>query len=90
MKHVQMNISTYWQTRPRPGGTVQLARLRYALSAISLLEAGDKDGAVWTADDRRGMRAWVGNMTAWWLDSYLGRSAHTLKNNIGLAYSVVL
>jgi hypothetical protein len=36
------------------------------------------------------MRAWVGNMTAWWLDSYLGRSAHALKNNIGLAYSVVL
>lgn len=71
------------------GGTVQLARLRYALSVISLLEAGDKDGAVWTADDRKGMREWVGNLTTWWLDSYLGRSAHSLQNNIGLAYSVV-
>ena len=71
------------------GGTVQLARLRYALSAISLLEAGDQDGEVWTADDRRGMRAWVANLTTWWLDSYLGRSAHARQNNIGLAYSVV-
>ena len=70
------------------GGTVQLARIRYALSCISLLEAGDPNGAVWTAADRHGMRAWVSNMTDWWLHSYLGRSAHARQNNIGLAYSV--
>lgn len=70
------------------GGTVQFARIRYGLSAISLLEAGDPDGMVWTKADRLAMRMWIKEFLDWWLNTPLGRSARALQNNIGLCYTV--
>jgi hypothetical protein len=69
------------------GATVDFNRIRYGLSAVALMEAGDPNGEVWTQEDRACMRLWVKQFTDWWTTTLLGKSARALHNNIGLVYT---
>ena len=57
------------------GGTVDFANMRYALNAISLLEFADSTGAIWSSDDRQGLRKWMAEFLDWWLETPLGQVA---------------
>lgn len=79
---------TYPGTGVGVGGTVNAARVHIALDMILLMEAGDVEQQIWTAQDRAGMRTWVREFLSWWRTSPPGKGAHNILQNIGTSWSL--
>jgi hypothetical protein len=70
------------------GAVVHVARFSIGLEAIRVIEAGDTEMLVWTAADRKAMRAWIAEFIQWWLYSPLGSNARYNPDNIGFSYQI--
>eukprot|EP01051_Picozoa_sp_SAG22_P001170 SAG22_NODE_44_length_24912_cov_33.648894_1_plen_561_part_00 len=79
---------TYPGTGVGVGGTVNAARVHIALDMILLMESGDVEQQIWTAQDRAGMRDWVRKFLVWWRTSPPGKGAHGILQNIGTSWSL--
>lgn len=79
---------TYPGTGVGVGGTVNAARVHIALDMILLMESGDAEQHIWTAQDRAGMRAWIKAFLVWWRTSPPGKGAHEILQNIGTSWSL--
>ena len=64
------------------GGLVDFARISWLVDALILLEDSDPTQAVWTAEDRTHMNAWVTSFLQWFTTSPMGRSGLLLHSNI--------
>jgi hypothetical protein len=74
---------TYPGTGVGVGGTVNAARVHIALDMILLMESGDLEQRIWTAQDRAGMRTWIREFLVWWQTSPPGMGARGILQNIG-------
>jgi len=69
-------------TAGRAAGVIETRRLVDVVDAIAMLEPSPG----WTAEDTRGLRAWMAEYLRWLLTSEIGREEQRAKNNHGSWY----
>ncbi len=72
------------QNMGRPAGLIETARWSGMVELLPLLESSPS----WTADDKRGLQKWFGELADWALTSEIGQKEGRSNNNHGTWYDV--